>query len=86
MADAMVVGGNFVAPGEDAYLLSQILPGGSITVKYSVRLNGTSNAATQFYQVRTVSDISVGSSGAIETNTGNNRDFSEYIRFNPTPN
>ncbi|HMR48070.1 MAG TPA: hypothetical protein PKE40_04440 [Arachnia sp.] len=62
-----------------------LAPGGSVTVEYAVHLNGTSNAATQFYQVRTVSDIAVGASGATENILDNNRDFSDvYIRFNPS--
>lgn len=60
-----------------------VAAGATFKVTYRVRLTGTENTATNFYRARFRSEIGVGSTGAVDTNAGNDvNTYSEYVRIN----
>lgn len=66
----------------DYVLLAPLPAGATFTVNFTVQMNGTSNTATDHWQVRPTSDFQPGD-GITDTDPGNNRDYSDnYAYFN----
>ncbi|PPF43603.1 hypothetical protein C5B85_12960 [Pseudoclavibacter sp. AY1F1] len=63
-------------------LPTPLAAGASFDLVFRVELNGVSNTATNFYRVRSYTNIGVGATGAIETDPANNPGYSNYAYFN----